>query len=230
MIGLLRRTWREYEDKGISYVINAGMHVIFNWLFFVLYIKKFKKRRRFKFQGRSYSYFFHWHNTTWKNERAVEIPIILKIIKEFQGKNILEVGNVLSYYFPIDHDVLDKYDLADGIIREDVVDFRPNKKYDLIVSISTLEHVGWDENPKDPRKALGALKNLKALLAPRGKIVITFPLGHNPTLDESLTSGKREFNNLYFFKQVSEDNEWKELDSPFPKERSLAIGIIIKGR
>ena len=45
--------------------------------------------RRFKFQGKKYYYFCHKYNCTWTNERAVEIPIIWKIMKENTGKRIL---------------------------------------------------------------------------------------------------------------------------------------------
>jgi hypothetical protein len=111
-------------------------------------------RKTFIFNGKTYYYFVHKYNTTWKNERAVEVPIIWDIVREHyrQGKRVLEVGNVLSHYFRIFHDVLDKYEVAEGVINQDVVDFKPAWKYDLIVSISTLEHVGWDEEPKEPEK------------------------------------------------------------------------------
>jgi cyclopropane fatty-acyl-phospholipid synthase-like methyltransferase len=36
------------------------------------------------------------------------------------------------------------------MINEGVVDFHPSKRYDIIVSISTFEHIGLDEKPKDP--------------------------------------------------------------------------------
>jgi hypothetical protein len=72
---------------------------------------------------------------------------------------------VLSYYFKVDHDILDKYEIIDGVINEDVVDFNPLKRYDLIISILSLPSVGWYEDievrrtgtnspwvsPKDPR-------------------------------------------------------------------------------
>jgi cyclopropane fatty-acyl-phospholipid synthase-like methyltransferase len=41
-----------------------------------------------------------------------------------------------------------------GMINEGVVDFHPSKRYDIIVSISTFEHIGLDEKPKDPKKVL----------------------------------------------------------------------------
>jgi len=51
---------------------------------------------------------------------------------------------VLSHYFAVKHDIVDKYEIAPSVVNEDLVNFKPGKKYDLIVSISTLEHVGWD--------------------------------------------------------------------------------------
>ena len=58
-----------------------------------------------------------------------------------------------------------------------MVDFKPAQKYDLIVSVSTLEHVGWDEEVKDPLKIIRALENLKNnCLTQDGEIVATIPL------------------------------------------------------
>lgn len=102
-------------------------------------------------------------------------------MKKYKGRKILEVGNVLSHYFPVNHDIVDKYEKADGVINQDVIDFYPSKRYDLIISISTLEHVGWDENLRDhkilrdPMKVLHAIENLKRLLAPEGKWLSPYP-------------------------------------------------------
>src|SRR6202034_3735504 len=108
----------------------------------------------------TYYYFYHRYNYTWKNERTIEIPIIWDIIRKNPNKEILEVGNVLSHYYQVHHTILDKYEKGDNVINEDVIDFNPKKKYDLIVSISTLEHVGWDEEPRQPLKILTAVTNL----------------------------------------------------------------------
>jgi hypothetical protein len=48
-------------------------------------------------------------------------------VNKYVGRNVLEVGNVLSHYFPVHHDVLDKYEKAKGVINEDVVEFSPAK-------------------------------------------------------------------------------------------------------
>lgn len=194
--------------------------------------------RTFKFQNRRYRYFNHRYNATWRIERAVELPIVWEIVKKHQGRKILEVGNTLSHYFPVKHDILDKYEDARRIINQDVVDFNPIHKYDLIVSISTLEHVGWDENPRDTLKILRALKNLKNCLTPKGKMVVTLPLGYNPEMDKLLRESKIHFAKQYCLKRISRDNRWREVDwediynakydYPFPGANGLVIGIIKK--
>src|SRR5262249_6856265 len=150
---------------------------------------------------------------TWRNERAVEIPIVHGLLLRHPHARILELGNVLAHYFPVEHDRLDKYERAEGVINEDVVNFDTPTRYDLIVSISTLEHVGWDEEPREPDKALRALANLRRLLAPAGRIVLTVPLAYNPHLD-ALWRGKRlELSRQYYLMRISHDNRWRQVEA-----------------
>jgi len=100
----------------------------------------------------------------------------MAVVRQHPDERILEVGNVLAHYYPHQHDVLDKYEQAPGVMNGDVVDFRPGKLYDLIVSISTLEHVGWDEEPRDPLKFLRGVEHLTTLLAPGGRMLVTLPI------------------------------------------------------
>jgi len=236
---LLFKAKKLSKEKGIHYVIYASIKVIINNVkshFYYYY--KTKSKRTFIFQGKIYRYFYHYYNTTWSNERAVEIPIIWDIYEKNKGKRILEVGNVLSHYFRVDHDIVDKYERAEGVINEDVVNFEPSKKYDLIISISTLEHVGWDETPREPSKVLKAIEHLKNLLSPCGKMVVTLPLGYNPEVDKSLKEGSLKFDKQYYLKRISRDNEWTEANwddvcdvkygEPFPCANGLVIGIIEK--
>ena len=198
--------------------------------------KIFKLFKTFKFQGRKYRYFCHYYNNTWANERVVEVPIVLEIVKKHHQGKILEIGNVLSNYFFINNmDVLDKYDGSKGVIKQDVVNFKPGDKYDLIVSISTLEHVGWDENPKDSHKILRAIGNLKNCLSHGGKMVITLPLGYNPCMDKLIKERKIKFDEQYYLKRISKDNRWEEAEygdvhnakygKPFPRANALLVGI-----
>ena len=242
---LLRRARDISRKKGIYYVCWAGSKRFLTQLKNTseyYYYKAFKSSAFFTFQKERYKYFYHKYNPTWRNERAVEIPIIWRTVRKYEGKNILEVGNVLSNYFPVKHDVIDKYEKAENVITQDAADFHPAKKYDLIVSISTLEHVGWDENPSDhkilnePDTVLRAIENLKGLLALEGTLVITLPLGYNPCLDKLLKSDQTKFGRRFCLKRVSKDNKWIEAswediknakyNSPFPAANGLLIGII----
>jgi len=220
-----------YRENGAIYIFSLA------WLQLkLLGLRLFGSRRTFNLGGDQYTYYYHSYNRTWMNERAVEISIIRTFVQRNPPQNILEVGNVLSHYFPTYHDVLDKYEIASGVINEDVVQFEANKKYDLIVSISTLEHVGWDENPKDSTKIIRAIENLKRCLAEKGTMVATLPVGYNQYLDTLLIEEKIKFTREFFLKRISEDNEWVESDrnevlqlkygDPYPGANGLVIGII----
>jgi O-Antigen ligase len=155
-------------------------------------------RRRagtFDFDGRPYPYLHHAHNWTWLNERAVEVPILARAVAEQPpGARVLEVGHVLGHYgADRPRDVVDKYERADGVLNADVLDFHPQERYDLIVSLSTLEHVGWDEEPRDPELALAAVARLVEMLAPGGTLVATVPVGYHPAFDLAIREGRAGF-------------------------------------
>jgi hypothetical protein len=171
------------------------------------------RTKTFQFDGREYEYLYHPYNRTWKNERGVEIPIFRELLLQHQGKRVFEVGNVLAHYFPTQHDVVDKYEVSPGVINKDIVEFVPPQKYDLIVSISTLEHVGWDERPQEPAKLLHAIEHLRGYcLAPGGQIVVSLPVGYNKFFDGLLRDGKSPFTTQHFLKRISKQNYWVESD------------------
>lgn len=200
------------------------------------YIKNKRKNHYFVFNKQKYNYFIHPYNCTWKNERTVEIPIIKKILDENKNKEVLEVGNVMPHYGVTGHDILDKYETAENVINEDVINFKPQKKYDLIISISTLEHVGQDEKIKDNTKILKAISNLKKLLTNKGQIIITLPLGYNKNMDLLIKKGKIDFKKKFLMVRISEENIWRQVPwkknlnvkygRPFFGANGLIIGII----
>ncbi len=218
------------------YRIRTGLRTLKYYLAYH-FLNLFKSERpMFILNGKKYIAFRHWYNATWRNERAVEIPVILDKIKENRDKKILEIGDVIRHYADFPRDILDKYEKGGEIINEDVVDFKPAQKYDLIVSVSTLEHVGWDEEVKDPLKIIRALENLKNnCLTQDGEIVATIPLGYNPPMDELLMTGKIPFVEKYFLKRVFEDS-WRQITekeaagakygTPFPAANVVVFGVI----
>lgn len=115
----------------------------------------------------------------------------------------------MSYVYPVGHDILDKYEIAEGVINEDVVSFCPGKSYDLIFSIVTMQCIGWDEFPRDSTKILPTLKNLNRLLTPEGKIMVTLGLGYNTEMDKLLKRGVLGFDEISYMKKNS-DFEWIE--------------------
>ena len=144
----------------------------------------------FELDGQRYPYLYNRHKFTWLTERAVEVPVAQALVDAHAADRVLEIGNVLSHYRPQRHLVVDKYEQAPGVLNRDVLDLEGLGRFDLIVAISTLEHVGWDESPRDPSKAKRAIDVLRSLLAPGGLLAITVPVGYNPAFDAALSSGE----------------------------------------
>jgi SAM-dependent methyltransferase len=147
-------------------------------------------RGDFELDGRRYRYLFSRHKFTWLTERAVEVPVGQALVDQHAPDRVLEIGNVLSHYQPQQHAVVDKYEQAPGVLNRDVLDLAGLGQFDLIVAISTLEHVGWDESPRDPGKAVRAIDVLRSLLASGGLLAITVPVGYNTAFDAALRSGE----------------------------------------
>ena len=143
---------------------------------------------------------------TWAGERCIEIPIAKSYLDHYSGKRVLEVGNVLSHYFPVSHDILDKFEKGTGIINEDIIGFAPQKRYDLILSISTFEHIGYDDEAEESssKKIKQAIEACtQKLLAPGGKLVITVPIGYNPELDQMIKNGELKTSAESFMRRVT---------------------------
>jgi hypothetical protein len=150
-------------------------------------------RGEFELGGRRYPYLFDRYKRTWLTERAVEVPVIGALVDRCSDGRVLEVGNVLGHYRDGHHVVVDKYERAAGVLNRDALELADLGRFDLIVAISTLEHVGWDEQPHDPGKAMQALQALRGMLAPGGRLELTVPAGYNPVFDEALRSSAFEY-------------------------------------
>jgi hypothetical protein len=141
-----------------------------------------RPKRTFVVHGEKYTQLVHYYNRTWRNERAVEIPLAMSFL-DSHPQPALEVGNVLANYGYSGHVVVDRYEEGPAVVNVDVVDYSPSERFGAIVVISTLEHIGWDENVLDPTKTLRAIAALRALLLPAGRMLVTCPLSYNPYLD-----------------------------------------------
>ncbi len=206
-------------------------------------IKMISRKDKFKFNGKEYKYYIH--KSSWATERIIEIPIILKYINENRDKRILELGNVLFQFVIPTWDIVDKYEKHKGVINEDIIDFKPKIKYDLIVSISTIEHIGFNEdvgagekpeNHTDNDKTMDVVNNLiQNCLNINGLLILTAPLGYNKEMDKRLFETNLGLNEVYFFKRVSRLNKWKQIKKeeiiepqygyPFPCANYIFVGI-----
>ncbi len=139
-------------------------------------------------------------------ERVIEIPLVQSFLSK--GKSVFELGNVLNNYHKFDHVVVDKYEVNDGVINVDFLDFKTESEFDVAVSISTIEHIGFDEEDKRIGKAIEAINKLRGLAKDDGLVVITLPLGYNPEIDQFVKEDKTYVK--HFFKRISRWNTWKE--------------------
>jgi hypothetical protein len=193
-----------------------------------------RPRSTFRVGGRSYRYLWSRRQATWRTERAVEVPMVWEQVRRHSPDRVLEVGNVLAHHRPVRHAVVDRYERAPGVINEDVVEFDPGRDFDLIVSVSTLEHVGWDEPMRDPAKFERAVAHLRGLLAPGGRLLVTLPVGANPQVDRLLDAGEIPFSDRHHLRRAGASRwveaTWEEVREasyghPFPAANGLVIGV-----
>jgi hypothetical protein len=171
----------------------------------LMVIRKLESKKHFIFESVELNYYFHSYNNFRLTERTIEIPIVGQYLENLKPKNILEIGNVTSYYYdyfresmPNNHDIVDKYEKGFNVINQDIADYCPNTKYDFIFSISTFEHM--DEDRRNERKNLPneplsyAIENMKyvvdQMLNPNGAFIITLPLGLSPEFDQAFMKGE----------------------------------------
>ncbi len=179
-----------------------------------------RRPRTFTFDGEVYRYLAHPYNATWRCERAVEIPLARRFLSGTTGVG-LELGNVMRHYGPISHAVIDKYEGAPHVIAKDIVDYEPDHGFDYILSVSTLEHVGWDESPRDPDKACLALSRLRALLTPGGRLFVTCPSGYNPGLDTLIFESSDRPTREGFLRRELHRNSFWQIDKEEARVLSL---------
>jgi len=181
----------------------------------------------FQYQGRELAYLDHPYNDTRHNERSVEIPIALDFIAGRSGAGI-EIGDVLGHYTDAGPDLVVDRDGTAGAVTADVRDWEPDEPLDWLVSISTIEHVGWDPptGEIDPHAAPRLLARIGRYA--RGPVLVTMPLGYNPGVDVYLLD-----RSSYGSTMITEDGfwwreepgvVWLPYDSNTPRARAVWIG------
>jgi hypothetical protein len=166
-------------------------------------------KKQFTVFGKALPMFIHHYNATWRNERAVEIAAALAFLGEHQNKRLLEVGNVLSYYTQTSHIVIDKYEKSPEVLNTDFLTYRPEQPFDGLISISTFEHIGWDEQPKEPEKIKRAFARISDLVKNPDLVFVTVPVGYNDYLDQLIRDDLLPFKNQEFLVRLNRENDWR---------------------
>jgi hypothetical protein len=150
----------------------------------------------FELNGKTYQYFYNDYNTTGRNERKVEVPVFMDEISKHQGQRILEVGNVISHYYPVTWDVVDLYEEAPGVINQNISCYTTPDKYDFVFSVSTMEHTGYGN------ELIAGFDNIfNCLLKPGCEMFLSLPWAYNRDFEHRLLSGELGYARSYFMKQ-----------------------------
>ena len=232
---IVRKAVSALKNKGILYLIltirNRIVRLsVLDWLFF-------KEGGKFQFKNRLLSYCNSKIGFAFANERTIEIPSALFLIRNNNNKKTLEIGNVLSKYSSFNHNVIDKYEKNEKVINADVVSYIPKEKYDIVISVSTLEHVGFDEIDKNPNGFIDAINNIKKnCIKKNGMLIFTVPLGYNHHMDKIIKEHKIKIDETHYFKRVSLSNTWEETNEkdafkhrynfPYECANAILIGVI----
>ena len=131
-------------------------------------------RGTFRYCGAELIYLDHPYNRAAQNMRTVEIPIARWYLARYpRPAAILEVGNVLSHYGDIDWPVLDVRERGPQVINADVMAWEPPHPFDFILSISTVEHVGYGRHAAltGPVTPAEVLARCRAVLQSLGKTI-----------------------------------------------------------
>jgi SAM-dependent methyltransferase len=176
-------------------------------------------RKPFVFRGTTFEHFDHDYNRASHNMRSVEVPLIRRYLAD-KRRRILEIGNVLSHYQETTWTVVDIREKGPRVRNVDVMKFEPEKPFDLIISISTLEHIGHGKYAQHtnavPFKAI--VDHIRSMLAPDGTFVATVPLSYNERLDEAIRNDATGADCVWYMRQANKQNEWEQCT----KEEALA--------
>lgn len=148
------------------------------------------------------------------HERDIEMPWGRRLLARARGRT-LEVGNCTQRIWPDlpRRDIVCQYDELGGtqtVHREDICYFDRGVRYNLIVSLSTFEHVGNEYGPYIDSKAIEAVTHCMRLLAPRGRLAFTIPCGFHGALERWVVDHRDDWRSLALMVRVSDDNEWVE--------------------
>ena len=164
------------------------------------------------------------------SERAIEIPLAIDFLSHYALEgSITELGCVLPYYIlkRASHAVYDLTDDHPQCIKRDIRTLGDDELKGVIVSISTLEHLGLPEYGIEEGHADEGVSLLKQVIANAHKYFITVPIGYNKVLDDFIlsNSGLGEY---YITRIKQNPEEWGVVDKPALTDEMKKFGTYLK--
>lgn len=140
------------------------------------------------------------YNNPSGNERRVELPVAFWFMNEYK-ENLIEIGEVTPFYDDPKHKVYDLVNQHEKTILKDGIDV--DYKDANVVSISTIEHVGFGDygHAKVKDKAWNLYKKISK---ESKNYLISFPVGYNRELEQTLT----DWNVKYIIMKRDANNNW----------------------
>lgn len=169
-------------------------------------------RRPFLFRGTSFKHFDHEYNNAALNLRSIEVPIIRRYLAD-KRRRILEIGNVLSHYQQTTWPIIDIEEKGERVHNVDVMAYEPKKAFDLIVSISTLEHIGQGKYARHtaPVPLKRIVQHIRGMLTPDGVFAATVPIGYNEMVDRAIREDATGADHVWYAHRI-DGNEWEQCD------------------
>jgi hypothetical protein len=196
--------------KNCPEIIKKALYQVIFWVYSIV------RPKNFSFYNNLLKYENSFYNTSFFNERSIEIPIAKQFLKDNFQDSVLEIGNVLNHYnFNLNRHVLDKYEIYPGVINDDIEKYFPNSKYKLIISISTLEHVGLDsgETEIDKDKLKRTLNHIVSnLLDDGGLFIVSLPVNYNSNVDSLIFNPNLFQEKFFMIRDNFWFNTWKKIE------------------
>jgi hypothetical protein len=204
------------SEEGFRIALASGSRLVGAHLVHPLTVSR-RRGRTFHAAGVELAYETTRYNNSWLNERTVEISLARHILGVRRPRSVLEVGNVLRNYRltelqGVEHTIIDRYEEIGDVLNTDVRTFRIGRLYETVVSVSTLEHVGYDEPDKDADGAVRGLETMRHHLANDGVMLVTVPLGYNAGLDAAVAEGRFACPEQFCLRRTTKDNRWIQDD------------------
>ena len=217
---VVRFGWRELFLKPLRAVVSPV-------------VVPFLAPRQFAFNGGLLPCHYANYNLTWCNERCVEVALGQWYLDQVEGP-VLEIGHVLGHYGRNGHAVVDKFEAGAEVVNADITEWQTEERFALILSISTFEHIGFDDDVEggSAEKILAAIAAARALLQPGGRLVLTLPLGYNPELDDLIQTSTLGEDRSTFLLRCG-PREWSEvarhqaLGTPFGRPYPYANALMV---